>query len=294
MGWLDFLKTNKKQEAAQEPASSTDSMLDKVEIKPGITIARAFANEWPAFEASRVNCVEIKATPVQSMRLDQSKFGRYPKMPVDFEYPKGSDGNYLYPLAQINFKEVPPLAGYPASGFLQFYISVTDEAYGMDFTDERSQKDSRVLYFEEHEVEHPKTDFSFLHDIIRAEMSPVYKPHALTFSAKEQYFGMGDIRYETITGKIINGICSKYPEIEDELMESLYDAPGSNGHKIGGYAYFTQSDPREEDDDSIVLLQIDSDKEIMWGDVGVANFFIHPEDLAKKDFSKVLYNWDCC
>lgn len=34
--------------------------------------------------------------------------------------------------------------------------------------------------------------------------------------------------------------------------------------------------------------------DIMWGDCGVANFFIHPDDLKNKDFSKVLYNWDCC
>jgi uncharacterized protein YwqG len=290
MGFFDLFS---KKKTPQPPVAPANPPLEMIAIKPGITIARAFANEWPAFEAGRLNCVEIKATPVESMKLDQSKFGHYPQMPADFEYPRGSDGNYLYPLAQINFRESPPLAGYPASGFLQFYISVTDEAYGMDFTDGRSQKNSRVLYFEEHEVENHKTDFSFLHDIIKSDMSPVYKPHALTFSAKEQYFGMGDIHYEAITGKIINGICSKYPEIEDELMESLYDAPGSNGHKIGGYAYFTQSDPREDDDDSIVLLQIDSDTEIMWGDVGVANFFIHPDDLAKKDFSKVLYNWDC-
>ena len=33
--------------------------------------------------------------------------------------------------------------------------------------------------------------------------------------------------------------------------------------------------------------------EMLWGDVGVCNFFIHPQDLAKRDFSKVLYNWDC-
>ncbi|MDN5490601.1 MAG: DUF1963 domain-containing protein, partial [Acinetobacter sp.] len=33
--------------------------------------------------------------------------------------------------------------------------------------------------------------------------------------------------------------------------------------------------------------------EIMWGDSGVGNFFIHPDDLEKRDFSKVVYNWDC-
>jgi uncharacterized protein YwqG len=38
----------------------------------------------------------------------------------------------------------------------------------------------------------------------------------------------------------------------------------------------------------------DAENEIMWGDSGVGNFFIHPEDLKKRDFSKVFYNWDCC
>jgi uncharacterized protein YwqG len=45
-----------------------------------------------------------------------------------------------------------------------------------------------------------------------------------------------------------------------------------------------------------LLFQMDTDDEvgIMWGDSGVANFFIIEEDLKNKDFSRVLYNWDCC
>lgn len=31
---------------------------------------------------------------------------------------------------------------------------------------------------------------------------------------------------------------------------------------------------------------------LKWGENGIANFFIHPDDLKKRDFSKVLYNWD--
>jgi len=91
-------------------------------------------------------------------------------------------------------------------------------------------------------------------------------------------------------------IAKQFPSIEDELREELYDNFQSTGHKIGGYAYFTQEDPRLYKDqfkDYILLLQIDSIDEIMWGDCGVANFFIHPDDLARKDFSKVMYNWDC-
>ena len=44
----------------------------------------------------------------------------------------------------------------------------------------------------------------------------------------------------------------------------------------------------------ILLLQIDTDDSlnIMWGDSGVANFFIKKEDLLNLDFSNVIYNWD--
>ena len=47
---------------------------------------------------------------------------------------------------------------------------------------------------------------------------------------------------------------------------------------------------------NICLFQMDTDDdaEIMWGDSGVANFFIQEKDLAAEDFSDVLYNWDCC
>ena len=31
----------------------------------------------------------------------------------------------------------------------------------------------------------------------------------------------------------------------------------------------------------------------MWGDAGIGAFFCSPEALAARDFSDVLYNWDC-
>ncbi|MCC3527597.1 MAG: DUF1963 domain-containing protein [Microcoleus sp. PH2017_22_RUC_O_B] len=68
-------------------------------------------------------------------------------------------------------------------------------------------------------------------------------------------------------------------------------------HKIGGYAYFTQTDPREYtpqyQDHKVVLLHMISDDEFCWGDGGVGNFLIRAEDLEKLDFSQVIYNYDC-
>ncbi len=51
----------------------------------------------------------------------------------------------------------------------------------------------------------------------------------------------------------------------------------------------------EEEEKHNLLLQIDSDSnlDIMWGNVGVGNFFIQDSALKQLDFSNVLYNYDC-
>jgi uncharacterized protein YwqG len=105
---------------------------------------------------------------------------------------------------------------------------------------------------------------------------------------------MSDARFDEEGMPKLDEVIDRYPSVAKELDDYVWDNFESNGHKIGGYAFFTQTDPRhDEKEDYILLLQIDSDKEIIWGDIGVANFFIRPADLAKKDFTQVLYNWDC-
>jgi uncharacterized protein YwqG len=294
MGVFDFIFGKKGN--TKEPQDQSD-LLTKVEVVPGLRIPKAFAGHWQSIEKDKISSISINADPKDGLALEQSKFGHYPCMPAGFDYPKDAEGRYMYPLAQINFAEVPQLAGYPDSGYLQFYISGFDDVYGLDFDNPQSQKNFRVLYFEESEVQNYKADFSFLDEVLESDMSPVHRPHALHFTKKDEYAGMGDARYENGSKANLLKIAEQYPAIKDELEESLYDSFQANGHKIGGYAYFTQTDPRGYNDkfrNYVLLFQIDSGDDIMWGDVGVANFFIHPDDLAKKDFSKVMYNWDCC
>ena len=64
-----------------------------------------------------------------------------------------------------------------------------------------------------------------------------------------------------------------------------------------GYSFFTQEDPRynkKYKDYDTLLLQIDSEGEyVLWGDAGIGNFFITKKSLLEKDFTNILYNWDC-
>jgi uncharacterized protein YwqG len=77
------------------------------------------------------------------------------------------------------------------------------------------------------------------------------------------------------------------------LFEILGERDTTAGHKLGGYPNFTQDDARDRNDLEL-LFQLDSDDGVMWGDAGVGNFFITDADLARRDFSRVFYTWDCC
>ena len=127
----------------------------------------------------------------------------------------------------------------------------------------------------------------------------MYDPHLLSFAIKDEFPGGMDIHYEAFQNKYLLPIAEQYPEIKEDLLFEIPYCLENTGHKIGGFAHFTQSDPRsftgstEQLKEYILLLQIGGDEEIMWGDGGVGNFFIHPDALRKKDFSQVMYNWDC-
>ena len=177
---------------------------------------------------------------------------------------------------------------------LQFYVSA-DDLHGLDFDHPTNQTNFRVVYFDDTAAT-PLKDFQFLHAQEQESSLPLNSSMQLAFAQDTDYYSIADVHF---TDEEAEGIVADAEPVsgkhllENELLE-LYP---ESGHKIGGYAYFTQSDPRIDEaayDGYILLLQIDSQgDDICWGDLGVGNFFIHRDDLKRKDFSKVLYNWDC-
>jgi uncharacterized protein YwqG len=126
------------------------------------------------------------------------------------------------------------------------------------------------------------------------------QPRRMVFTPGSETISVNDHRFDRLLGgdsfaafrARAEALGHAGPGAEDvayELMNHL-DAPG---HKLGGYPTFTQTDPRGSDRFEL-LLQLDSDDAMMWGDAGVAGFFIAPGDLARADFSRVMYHWDCC
>lgn len=224
--------------------------------------------------------------------ITSSKVGGNPYFLKSAQYPVNGEGKPLHLLAQINFSEAAVFPDdFPDRGILQFFIDGYDDVLGMNFSDPTKQDRFRVIYHEHIQQDESKMlqDFSFIEE----DEDELYLP----FLPNEQY----KMHFEKAEAPVsISDFRIEQEEIEfDEALWEAYEvAYPSQGHKIGGYPFFTQNDPREDKtlrDKLILLFQLDSDEqnEIMWGDMGVGNFFISKEDLKNRDFSRVLYNWDC-
>lgn len=250
-------------------------------------------------EATVKPYVEIKFEPQPNLNLWQSKIGGFPYLPKNFPYPQGTDGQALQFLAQVNFAEVPNLPKFPEVGILQFYIAPDEDLYGANFEDLSANENFRVLYFPEIESDEAQlmSDFSFLPEY---EYSPLSGSAALKFEKKFAPIAQGDYQFNDRLGSV-------FADVDDRLLEEYFEKVSQElGHRIGGYPGFTQNDPRIWNpayrDFDCVLFQLDSERvanefggevDLMWGDVGIANFFIKAEALEKLDFSEILFNWDC-
>ncbi len=168
----------------------------------------------------------------------------------------------------------------PTKGLLQFFISAEDERFGADFEQPTTQKDFRIIYHPEITQDSTKIiiDFSYL-NTLNLEEFIIPEAAKLTFELDYQPVSARDYRFEKIFQDNID--LEKNINDENEILElsDLYDEHyDGEGHKIGGYPFFTQTDPRDWREEllehNVLLLQIDTDDalNITRGDAGVANF----------------------
>ncbi|MEG0328390.1 MAG: DUF1963 domain-containing protein [Erysipelothrix sp.] len=231
----------------------------------------------------------------------ESKLGGLPYLSKDNDVPTNNTGKPLCFLAQINLEELPKVSvNFPQSGMIQFWIE-SNELFGLDI--DKSKKSYCVKYIEKID-ETIKTEYvqkKYVSDIYRREF-PFEGEFGMRFRKERQSFPLYLYGNESSFLRKWNEM---YPESQilevselGDLYDDALDLSLSIGHKISGFPFFTLYDPREGTDEyDVLLLQIDSDfiagRSIAWGDAGVANFFISKENLENRNFSDILYNWDC-
>ena len=255
--------------------------------------------------------IRIALSLADNLALTDSKLGGIPYIPQGGALPTSVDGKPLFMLAQINCEQLPENTLYPQKGLLQFWIAATEAPlYGLDYEAPCSNDFKRVIYYPDFGEALPMDDF--INDYTfddknlpfnsKRQFALHFKKDTESISLEERaatqlFFEKWNEAFSTH----ITTIDEFFDEVPDDICEEInaYLLKEPTGHKIGGYPYFIEYDPREENDPhTFLLLQIDIDnvegEEICWGNLGgVANFFISPEDLAACQFDNVLYNWDC-
>lgn len=257
--------------------------------------------QYNQFKKTEVEALVFSFENLGELSVTDSKAGGIGYLPKTETYPTNGNGQPLTLLAQINFSEMPTLTPYPETGILAFYIDSFDDLIGLDFDHPTNTSGYRVLYFEETTAE----------SYTKEEIANLFAPFA-----DEEQFTIVDTELK-MTGTLAKRFLSDdsydfekvfemdyyeyfeelFGDVADDKMDALFELENHGGSQIGGYPFFTQEDPRKYAEvvtHTELLFQLDTDQAgIMWGDSGVGNFFISKEDLASRDFSNVMYNWDC-
>lgn len=289
--------------SANAPASGSMPVDDDASrIAADVEADRLLGAHREPLEATARAKWDLRLEPMEQDDRAVSKVGGTAYWPEGRDYPRDSSGNPLALLAQVDFAEMEgEAAGYPRAGLLQFFIAA-DDHYGAGFDAPMSmrslaqQRGFRVVYWPQLSPGAALAAVPLVPDSDSLPFRPD-QPRRIHFVSGRETIGGNDAGLPAVLGGDLYELAASQARRrgldEDALIDALYERLRRNGHKLGGHPDFTQSDPRDAGDEHVLLLQLDTDEAMMWGDSGIANFFIPVQDLARGDFSRVAYNWDC-
>lgn len=236
--------------------------------------------------------------------VTSSKLGGQPYWPKDRAYPE-YDGTKMSLLAQINFSEIDENNLLPNEGILQFFIAANSpRIYGVNFKNPDLQESFKIVF-------HPNIEKSIIIDapmLEECDNSPLHREVALTIVPALSFININEPEfksiYKTVIAKLFQdenpGEIFQFFNNEEmcTIEQALMFSP-EPGHQMLGWPKFTEGDPRNEEQQeqfNTLLLQLgsqfaDEGELLIWGDMGIAQFFIPQENLIQCDFSQVLYTF---
>ena len=235
--------------------------------------------------------------------IKDNKIGGTPYLPIGEEYPKDNNGNPMLLLLQVNFKDID-LEGYPEDGILEIFVE--DSLTGIY----EQGKNYCVKYYKDN-LEYQRDNIPVPH--IEKYTSIVDRSYKISLKKTKCYMPYNDFRTIVTIKKAANYIMNNELSIVSDnsyevdnlfgnTVDMYYSDKQMNSSKIyiGGYADFTQSDPREYgsplEDKIVCLFKLDSYydlEKIFLGDAGILFALISQDELSKKEFDKTYIDWDC-
>lgn len=234
--------------------------------------------------------IEIEEDIVPSIMDD--KIGGLPYLPVGEEYPVDKKGRPMILLIQINLENIK-LENYPQEGILEIFID-KECSWPCDY---------KIKYFKditEHRKDFSEIDFeNYIYE----------KPLKIKLIKDIEHMPVSDYRFFKVMSQVIKEITGvelkNRFEIDKYFKEKGYDMYDELyklnifGGNLGGYADFTQSDPRpikdfEEKNECLVKIDSYLGHGIMIGDSGIIFAFVSEEDIKSRKFDSAIVDWDCC
>jgi uncharacterized protein YwqG len=263
----------------------------EAENPDGPPFTREEMEDFAAWHASlALPAVELLPAPGRPVMAAGTRIGGPVWLRDDEAWPADADGVPLEFVAQVDFGELPPLPEFPTTGLLQFFVGSLD-SFDAD-VDAPEGSGARVLWrpdaLEDGRL-HPHPE--------GVEASPfqnrgVRKDGLSLIGQPAQHLPPpSDWRIDQrLKGQL------RRPGIDqvDDLLYPEDETPLR--HHVGGHPVFTQHDFREPgrfDDYDRTLLRLTSDRNLLWGDCGEAVFLVRRRDLLNRDFSSVIFYWDC-
>lgn len=249
-----------------------------------------------------------KHTNDDPSKLTSSKLGGKAYWTKDKKYPQ-FNGKDMVMIAQINFAEIPNIPNFPTKGILQFFVKDSECECDYNFASKCIYHDSVSNnnddidtsvhpLFGNDDTEYPVFDGVYY---LSGKVEEMYPVDVFGKDLNDSFMPIFNKHFDTDVKsflKIEDNFKDKYMVWQYIYQKITKDVP-SWGTRLGGYPNFTQSDPRnnklsDQKKYDKLLLQIDSKNGIMWGDCGIANFFISEEHLKNANFDDVFFTWDCC
>ena len=247
----------------------------------------------------------------ETVKPDASVIGGIP--PYVPEIPVTKDGKQMTFILQINFADIKSsIVDLPTSGLLQLWINTRDDLYGSDNFKE-SRGGYKLIYYKDTSA--PSKDDELDESLYTNNAGYLFndrKQRLISFEktteSLQPYSDDETISYDEEFAKVWNQTFPENQITARDVWDILKQADDSVfkkylgsyynkiANKIGGYPYFIQHDSRPSEfakDNSMMLMQLESDEVFMWGDCGNAQIFIKLSDLKKSDFSKTFYDWQC-
>lgn len=272
----------------------------------------AFVAEFK--QEALLDAIRIKLSSTPALEITKSKVGGLFYLPKSATIPINSKGEQLMFLAQINCEELPENSIYPAKGIMQFWIFGGDYDMGNNYDNPCSDENKRVIYYPSIEEHYNLEELVAMYKPKENEdgelITPICtdEPLSMSFQLEKQWRLVSDFRFEDAFIEKWNAHfpdkrIEEFWQLDEDLSEIVYEMLDVKEYsQIGGYGYFTQTDPRMYEslsDYTEILFQLDSYDEgdeykVLWGDCGVGSFFATKEQLKNLDFANCLYNWDCC